>query len=48
MSAFTEGMIDLVGWDYDPNVVPSKATRLEYDSVTKVVDSEFFLQRENA
>lgn len=30
------------------NIVPSKATRLEYDFVTKVADSEFYLQRENA
>lgn len=30
------------------NIVPSKATRLEYDFVTRVTDSEFYLQRANA
>ena len=30
------------------NIVPSKATRLEYDFVTKVAESEFYLQRTNA
>lgn len=30
------------------NIVPSKATRLEYDFVTKVADSEFYLQQANA
>ena len=29
------------------NIVPSKATRLEYDFVTKVADSEFYLQQAN-
>ena len=27
------------------NIVPSKATRMEYDFVTKVAESEFYLQR---
>lgn len=30
------------------NIVPSKATRLEYDFVTRVAESEFYLQRANA
>ena len=30
------------------NISPSKATRLEYDFVTKVAESEFYLQRANA
>ena len=30
------------------NIIPSKATRLEYDFVTKVADSEFYLQQANA
>ncbi|MBR2894207.1 MAG: hypothetical protein IKC03_00930 [Oscillospiraceae bacterium] len=30
------------------NIVPSKATRLEYDFVTRVTDSEFYLQQVNA
>lgn len=30
------------------NIVPSKATRLEYDFVTKVADSEYYLQQVNA
>ena len=30
------------------NISPSKATRLEYDFVTKVAESEFYLQRVNA
>lgn len=30
------------------NIVPSKATRLEYDFVTRVTDSEFYLQQANA
>ena len=30
------------------NISPSKATRLEYDFVTKVTESEFYLQRANA
>lgn len=30
------------------NIVPSKATRLEYDFVTRVTDSEFYLQKANA
>ena len=29
------------------NINPSKATRLEYDFVTRVTDSEFYLQRAN-
>ena len=29
------------------NITPSKATRLEYDFVTKVAESEFYLQRAN-
>ncbi len=29
------------------NIVPSKATRLEYDFVTRVAESEFYLQRAN-
>ncbi len=30
------------------NITPSKATRLEYDFVTKVAESEFYLQKANA
>lgn len=30
------------------NIIPSKATRLEYDFVTRVAESEFYLQRANA
>ena len=30
------------------NISPSKATRLEYDFVTKVAESEFYLQQVNA
>ena len=30
------------------NIVPSRATRLEYDFVTRVAESEFYLQRANA
>ena len=30
------------------NIIPSKATRLEYDFVTRVTDSEFYLQQVNA
>ncbi len=30
------------------NIVPSKATRLEYDFVVRVAESEFYLQRANA
>ena len=30
------------------NISPSKATRLEYEFVTKVAESEFYLQRANA
>lgn len=30
------------------NIVPSKATRMEYDFVTRVAESEFYLQRANA
>jgi len=30
------------------NIVPSKATKLEYDFVTRVAESEFYLQRVNA
>ena len=30
------------------NISPSKATRLEYDFVTQVAESEFYLQKENA
>ena len=30
------------------NIIHSKATRLEYDFVTKVTDSEFYLQQANA
>jgi len=30
------------------NIIPSKATRLEYDFVTRVAESEFYLQRVNA
>ena len=30
------------------NITPSKATRLEYDFVTRVAESEFYLQRANA
>lgn len=29
------------------NIVPSKATRLEYDFVTRVAESEFYLQQAN-
>ena len=30
------------------NIDPSKATRLEYDFVTRVTDSEFYLQQAQA
>ncbi len=30
------------------NIAPSKATRLEYDFVVRVAESEFYLQRANA
>lgn len=30
------------------NILPSKATRLEYDFVTRVAESEFYLQKANA
>ena len=30
------------------NIVPSKATKLEYAFVTRVAESEFYLQRVNA
>lgn len=30
------------------NIAPSKATRLEYDFVTRVTNSEFYLQQANA
>lgn len=30
------------------NIVPSQATRIEYDFVTRVAESEFYLQRANA
>ena len=30
------------------NLVPSKATRLEYDFVLRVAESEFYLQQANA
>lgn len=30
------------------NIKPSQATKLEYDFVTKVAESEFYLQRMNA
>ena len=30
------------------NISPSKATRLEYDFVTRVAESEFYLQKTNA
>lgn len=30
------------------NITPSKATRLEYDFVTRVAESEFYLQQANA
>ena len=30
------------------NISPSEVTRLEYDFVTKVAESEFYLQRANA
>ena len=30
------------------NINPSKATRLEYDFITRVTDSEFYLQQANA
>ena len=30
------------------SIVPSKATRLEYDFVVRVAESEFYLQRANA
>ena len=30
------------------NIVPSKATPMEYDFVTRVTDSEFYQQRANA
>jgi penicillin-binding protein-related factor A (putative recombinase) len=29
------------------NISPSKATRLEYEFVTRVAESEFYLQRQN-
>lgn len=29
------------------NIVPSKAARLEYDFVTRIAESEFYLQRTN-
>ena len=30
------------------NIIPSKATRLEYDFVVRVAESEFYLQKANA
>ena len=30
------------------NIIPSKATRLEYEFVTRVTDREFYLQQANA
>ena len=30
------------------NISPSKATRLEYDFVTRIAESEFYLQKANA
>jgi len=30
------------------NISPSKATRLEYNFVTQIAESEFYLQRSNA
>lgn len=30
------------------NIIPSKATRLEYDFVLQVAESEFYLQKANA
>ena len=30
------------------NITPSKATRIEYDFVTRVAESEFYLQQANA
>jgi len=30
------------------HIVPSKATRLEYEFVTRVAEREFYLQRANA
>lgn len=30
------------------NIVPSRATRLEYDFVVRVAESEFYLQQVNA
>lgn len=30
------------------NIVPSRATRLEYDFVIRVAESEFYLQQANA
>ena len=30
------------------NIIPSKATRLEYDFVVRVAESEFYLQRAEA
>lgn len=30
------------------NIVPSKATRLEYDFVIRVAESEYYLQQANA
>ena len=30
------------------NIVPAKATRLEYDFVLRVAESEFYLQQANA
>lgn len=29
------------------NIIPSKATKLEYDFVTRVAESEFYLQQAN-
>lgn len=29
------------------NIIPSKATKLEYDFVTRVAESEFYLQQVN-
>lgn len=30
------------------NIVPSKATQLEYDFMTRIAESEFYLQQANA
>lgn len=30
------------------NIIPSRATRLEYDFVVRVAESEFYLQQANA